>query len=278
MEQTTTERFAILGHPQRMALFRLLMRRYPDRVPATHLATALDTKPNTLSTYVRALMQVGLITQERVGTSLRYGVNMDATRATFDFMWNDCCRGRPDLCATAFIDRPLDIAPPKYSVLFVCTRNSARSIFAESITRDIAGDRFDAFSAGTHPQTEIHPKALMLLQQKGHDLSLLRSKSVSTYRGDNPQHFDFVFTVCDQAANEDCPAWIGQPVSAHWGIPDPATADGSDARNDLAFQQAFAAIHRRIETFVALPLAALDRISMQHAADDIGREFAGKMI
>ncbi|WP_249219072.1 helix-turn-helix domain-containing protein [Loktanella sp. SALINAS62] len=273
-----TERFAILGHPQRMALFRLLMRRYPDRVPATHLATALDIKPNTLSTYVRTLMQVGLITQERVGTSLRYGVNMDATRATFDFMWSDCCRGRPDLCATAFADRPLDIAPPKYSVLFVCTRNSARSIFAESIMRDIAGDRFDTFSAGTHPQAEIHPKALMLLQQKGHDLSLLRSKSVSTYRGDDPKQFDFVFTVCDQAANEDCPAWIGQPVSAHWGIPDPATADGTDALNALAFQQAFAAIHRRIETFVALPLAALNRISMQHAVDDIGREFAGKMI
>jgi arsenate reductase len=278
METLIPARLATLGHPQRLAVFRLLMRRYPDRVPAGELAEALGLKPSTLSTYLAALMQAGLVTQERAGTSLRYSVEMPELRRTFDYLLLDCCRGRPELCAPVTRPSPSgDTTMPekKYKVLFICTGNSARSIFAESILRKEAGDRFEAYSAGTKPYSELNPFALEVLEQKGHDISPLRAKNVSEFQGDDAPRFDFVFTVCDQAANEDCPAWTGQPISAHWGMPDPVKAEGTDAEKSLAFQHAYGALRNRIIAFTALPFDSLDRISLQKAVDDIGRKDAG---
>ncbi len=160
----------------------------------------------------------------------------------------------------------------KFKVLFICTGNSARSIFAESILRKEAGDQFEAYSAGTKPRSEMNPFALDVLAQKGHDNSVMRAKNVSEFQQEDAPRFDFVFTVCDQAANEDCPAWSGQPVSAHWGMPDPVKAEGTDAQKSLAFQQAYGALHNRIKVFTALPFATLDRISLQKAVDDIGAD------
>ena len=164
---------------------------------------------------------------------------------------------------------------PKYKVLFICTGNSARSIFAESILRKEAGDRFEVYSAGTKPYSELNPFALEVLEQKGHDVSVLRAKNVSELMGEDAPKFDFVFTVCNQAANEECPAWEGQPVSAHWGMPDPVAAEGTDAQKNLAFQQAYGALNNRIKAFTALPFASLDRISLQKAVDDIGATQTG---
>jgi len=277
MEAEVTHRLTSLGHPQRLALFRLLMRRYPDRVPATELAKALDLKPNTLSTYVKALAQAGLINQERVGTSLRYGVNMDATRDTFAYLLHDCCRGRPEICDfLSFPDTKGEriMIDRKYKVLFICTGNSARSIFAESILRKEAGDRFVAYSAGTRPSSTLNPFALEVLAHKGHDTSMLRAKNIAEFQGDDAPDLDFVFTVCNHAANEECPAWHGQPVSAHWGMPDPVKVDGTDAEKSIAFQHAYGALRNRIIAFSALPIASLDRISLQHALDEIGRKAA----
>ncbi len=273
MEKLIPTRLSTLGHPHRLAVFRLLMRRYPDRVPATELAQALDLKPNTLSTYVNALMQAGLITQERVGTSLRYTIDIQTVRQTFDHLLLDCCRGRPDICSPLSYPalhgtRPM--TDRKYNVLFICTGNSARSIFAEAILRKEAGDRFNAYSAGTKPYSELNPFALEVLEQKGHDISLLEAKNIAAVQGDDAPAFDFVFTVCDHAANEECPAWTGQPVSAHWGMPDPVKVDGSGAEKSLAFQQAYGALRNRIIAFAALPIASLDRISLQKAVDEIG--------
>ncbi|MBT8154822.1 helix-turn-helix domain-containing protein [Epibacterium ulvae] len=274
MEQYVSNRLSTLGHPQRLALFRLLMRRYPDRVPATELAQALGLKPNTLSTYVNALKQSGLIAQERVGTSLRYSIDMDAARETFDYLLHDCCRGRPEICAP-FINPASNGEIPMnsgmYNVLFICTGNSARSIFAETILRDLAGDRFVAYSAGTQPRSELNPFAIEVLQQKGHDVAALRSKNVSEFQGVDVPEFDFVFTVCNQAANEDCPSWHGQPISAHWGLPDPVKVEGSDAEKSLAFQQTYGALRNRMIAFTALPLTSLDRLSLQKAVDEIGQ-------
>lgn len=270
METETHERLSTLGHPQRLAVFRLLMRRYPDSLPAGELASALDIKPSTMSTYLAALQRAGLITQDRVGTSLLYAIHMTTVQQLFSYLLADCCRGRPDVCLSpakgnsAMSDR-------KYNVLFICTGNSARSIFAESIMRKVAGDRFNAYSAGTKPKSELNSFALDVLAAKGHDISTLRAKHVSEFTSADAPHFDFVFTVCDQAANEECPPWEGQPVSGHWGVPDPVKAEGTDAQKALAFQQAYGALKRRLDTFTALPLNSLDRIALQSAIDDIGR-------
>jgi arsenate reductase len=160
---------------------------------------------------------------------------------------------------------------PKYNVLFICTGNSARSIFAEAILRKEAGDRFNAYSAGTLPRSELNPFALDVLRAKGHDISDLSSKNVNVFTGPDAPAFDFVFTVCNQAANEECPAWSGQPVSAHWGMPDPVKATGTDAEKSLAFQGAYGALANRIKLFTALPIASLDRMSLQKAVDQIAQ-------
>lgn len=278
MEELIPSRLSILGHPHRLAVFRLLMRRYPDPVPAGELAEALDLKASTLSAYLSALSQAGLVSQERVGTSLRYQIAMTEVRRTFDYLLLDCCRGRPEFCSPVSLPSASGnqlMSDHKYKVLFICTGNSARSIFAESILRKEAGDRFEAYSAGTRPRSELNPFALDVLQQKGHDISVLRAKNIAEFQGENAPKFDFVFTVCNQAANEECPAWTGQPVSAHWGMPDPVKAEGTDAQKSLAFHQAYGALHNRIKVFTALPIASLDRISLQKAVDDIGQADAG---
>lgn len=274
MESLVPSRLATLGHPQRLAIFRLLMRRYPDRLPAGEIAGILALKPSTLSAYLSALMQAELVSQERSGTSLRYAIDLEEVRRTFDYLLLDCCRGRPDICAP-LSSLPQPGEPPmtdrKYTVLFICTGNSARSIFAESILRAEAGDRFEVFSAGTRPYSELNPFALEVLEAKGHDTAILRAKNVAEFQGPEAPKLDFVFTVCDQAANEDCPSWQGQPVSAHWGMPDPVKVEGTDAEKSLAFQHAYGALRNRILLFTALPLASLDRMSLQRAVDDIGR-------
>lgn len=272
MEQVISSRLATLGHPQRLALFRLLMRRYPDRVPATELAQALGLKPNTLSAYIGALLQAGLVTQERQGTSLRYAIDLEAARDTIGYLLNDCCRGRPEICVPlSSPDGNAPITGHKFNVLFICTGNSARSIFAESILRDLAGDRFNVYSAGTRPRSELNPHAVEVLKQKGHDISHLRAKHVSEFQCRDAPAFDFVFTVCNQAANEECPTWPGQPITAHWGLPDPVKVEGSDAEKSLAFQQAYGTLRNRILVFTSLPLTSLDRITLQKALDDAGQ-------
>ncbi|SIO07127.1 transcriptional regulator, ArsR family [Rhodovulum sp. ES.010] len=277
MEEMIPSRLATLGHPHRLAIFRLLVRRYPDRVAAGEIGVALGLKPSTLSAYLAALMRARLVTQTREGTSLRYAIDMTEVRRTFDYLLLDCCRGRPDLCVPVSfpsLTGPLQMPDRKYNVLFICTGNSARSIFAESILRKEAGDRFNAHSAGTKPYSELNPFAVQVLRDKGHDISVLRAKHVSEFQGPDAAKMDFVFTVCDQAANEDCPAWEGQPVTAHWGMPDPVRAEGTDAQKGLAFQHAYGALRNRIHAFAALHLETLDRMALQKAVDEIGRDAA----
>jgi protein-tyrosine-phosphatase/DNA-binding transcriptional ArsR family regulator len=277
MESLLTDRLATLSHPQRMAVFRLLMRRCPDELPAGEIAAALTLKASTTSVYLSALTQAGLISQRRDGTRLLYGVDLEAARAVVAGIFEDCCRGRADLCPPRFSDVMRNAAPgtdSKLNVLFVCTGNSARSIFAETLLRDMAGDRFNAWSAGTLPRSELNAYAVDMLRSKGHDVSSLRSKNVSEFRGEGALRMDFVFTVCDRAANEDCPIWSGQPISGHWGIPDPVKAEGTDAEKRLAFIQAYGALRNRISAFTALPLTTLDRKTLQQNVDQIGRKIA----
>lgn len=274
METLIPLRLSVLGHPQRLAVFRLLMRRYPDHVPASELSAALEIKPSTLSSYLSALMQAQLVTQMREGTWLRYRVNMDTTRETLDVLYLDCCRGRPEICATppqGVRHTEEGLGDRTYNVLFICTGNSARSIFAEAILRSVSQNRFNVYSAGTRPQSSLNPLAVEMLQHKGHDVTDLRAKHISEFMADDAPIFDFVFTVCDQSANEECPTWEGQPISAHWGMPDPVQATGTKAEKSLAFHHAYGLLHNRLRGFASLPFDQLDRISLQRAVDEIAQ-------
>lgn len=157
------------------------------------------------------------------------------------------------------------------NVLFLCTGNSARSIMAEAILNREGRGRFRAFSAGSQPKGAPNPYALDLLRKLNHDVSGLRSKSWSEFAEPGAPQLDFVFTVCDNAAGESCPLWPGQPITAHWGIPDPAAAEGSEAEIALAFKDAYRMLSRRIELFVALPIAKLDRLVLASRLKEIGR-------
>jgi arsenate reductase (thioredoxin) len=159
-----------------------------------------------------------------------------------------------------------------FNVLFLCTGNSARSIIAEAILNKVGSGKFRAYSAGSQPKGAVNPSTVRLLQGLGYDTSGFRSKSWSKFAKPGAPALDFVFTVCDDAAGETCPVWPGQPMTAHWGIPDPAAARGSEAEIALAFSNAYRMLLRRIEIFTALPLASLDRLSLQQKLKDIGRD------
>lgn len=157
-----------------------------------------------------------------------------------------------------------------YNVLFLCTGNSARSILAEAILNREGKGRFRAYSAGSHPKGKVHPLALRLLSELGYPTDGFRSKSWSEFADPNAPLLDFVFTVCDNAAGEVCPIWPGQPMTAHWGIEDPAAVDGSELEQKAAFSRAARYLKNRISAFVNLPIASIDRMSLQHKVRQIG--------
>lgn len=156
------------------------------------------------------------------------------------------------------------------NVLFLCTGNSARSIIAEVLTNQLGEGRFVAFSAGSQPRGAVHPHALRLLQAMHFDVTGLRSKSWDEFSVPGAPKMDFVFTVCDDAANEACPIWPGQPMTAHWGVPDPARASGTEAEIGFAFAETLRMLRARIAAFVSLPIAGLNRLSLQAHLDRIG--------
>ena len=159
----------------------------------------------------------------------------------------------------------------QYNVLFLCTGNSARSIIAEAILNRAGRGRFKAFSAGSQPKGKINPRTLDLLRKFNYDVSTLRSKSWTEFAKPGAPDIDFVFTVCDNAAGESCPLWPGQPITAHWGIPDPAAASGTQAEIALAFKDAYRMLNRRIDLFLALPIEKLDRLVLTTQLKEIGR-------
>lgn len=161
-------------------------------------------------------------------------------------------------------DKPLN-------VLFLCTHNSARSIIAEAVLNRLGAGRFKAYSAGSQPSGKVHPFARDMLEKLNYDTSSLRSKSWEEFSGPDAPDLDFVFTVCDNAANEVCPVWPGQPISAHWGLPDPSAAEGNDSERHFAFADTHRMLYQRISIFTNLPLASLDKLSLQKRLDDIGR-------
>jgi arsenate reductase len=158
-----------------------------------------------------------------------------------------------------------------YNVLFLCTGNSARSILSEAILNHRGAGRFRAYSAGSHPAGRVNPLALKLLETSNISTANLRSKSWNEFAEPGAPPLDFVFTVCDNAAGEVCPVWPGQPMTAHWGAPDPAAVEGSDAEKDKAFRAAFLTLERRINLFTSLPIRSLDQIALARRVSDIGK-------
>jgi protein-tyrosine-phosphatase len=158
-----------------------------------------------------------------------------------------------------------------YEVLFLCTGNSGRSILAERLLEHHGAGRFHAHSAGSFPRGAVHPLALRLLAEQGLPIAGLRSKPWGEFTAPGAPALDFVFTVCDQAAGETCPAWPGQPVTAYWGLPDPAAEQGTQVQRMLAFRGAFRALERRIRLFTSLPIAGLDRMALTRRVEEIGR-------
>jgi protein-tyrosine-phosphatase len=159
----------------------------------------------------------------------------------------------------------------RYHVLFLCTGNSARSLFAEAALGRLGARRFQAYSAGSHPRGEVHPLALAILRERRYDVSGFRSKSWDEFARPGAPRLDFVFTVCDNAAREVCPVWPGQPMTAHWGVADPAAFVGSEEQQLRIFRRVYVELERRIELFTSLPIESLDRISLQARLDEIGK-------
>jgi protein-tyrosine-phosphatase/DNA-binding transcriptional ArsR family regulator len=278
MEQNRAARgFTSLGHPDRLAVFRLLMRFAPQGVRPTEIAEALGLKPNTLSHHLADLMSAGLVGVERQGRSLYYSVDLEATEGLIGYLALNVGRARPDLLDPLLTARKdAAMRDTDFDMLFICSGNSARSIFAEALLRDLGKGKFQAFSAGTLPSSMLNPFALEILKRNGHDTSGLRSKHISEFQKPDSIVMDFVFTVCDTAAAEECPPWPGQPITGHWGLPDPVKASGTDAEKALVFAQTYAALRRRIMTFVELPFESLSRMSLQTRVDAIATDIQAR--
>ncbi|WP_345934911.1 metalloregulator ArsR/SmtB family transcription factor [Tistrella bauzanensis] len=301
---TATRMFQALANETRLAVFRLLMRAEPDGLAAGAIAVCLGVVPSTLSTHLKELERAGLVTVERQGRQLIYRAETGGARALIGFLIADCCGGHPDVCVdlqmgaacgplaapaaprlpieAQMTDTPQPAAAQPaatldrgrvYNVLFLCTGNAVRSIMAEALLNHLGRGRFRAFSAGSNPAGQPDPLALTLLERSRIPIEGLRSKNWDEYQVEGAPKFDFVFTVCDHA-RETCPVWPGQPMTAHWGVPDPAEASGTPAERVLAVAEAFRMLNTRIGIFANLSITALDRLALQKSIDDIGRTAA----
>lgn len=271
--------FAALGQPTRLGLLRLLLAQGPSGLPAGEIAQRLGVAPSTLSFHLRALEQAGLIAPTRQGRQLVYAPQIARLRGLFAHLAEVCCGGQPARCGdlarlfdTAFennTQREASVmSEPAFNVLFLCTRNSARSIMAEAILARLAPGRFTSFSAGSEPSPEgPMPEVLAQLKALGHDVSGLRSKSWDSFTGPDAPPMDFVIALCDIVAGQDCPDFGATTLTASWPLPDPAKFTGSAAERATLLNELHAGLRRRLEAFTALPFATLDRMALKARVD-----------
>lgn len=266
---------AALAHETRLDIYRHLIAAGPAGEAAGQIGEHLGLPPPTLAFHLKELRNARLVAFTRHGRSLVYRAVYPTMNALLAYLTETCCRGDPAACfppATPDPTRMETMTHRPYHVLFLCTGNSARSILAEALLRHLGGERFVSHSAGSFPKGQVHPMSLRLLEEQRLPTDGLRSKSWDEFATPGAPPIDFVFTVCDQAAGEVCPIWPGNPITAHWGIPDPAAVEGSDGERMLAFRQAFATLERRLRIFTSLPMAQLDRIALTRRLDEMGRE------
>lgn len=272
--------FAALGQETRLDLLRVLLAVGPSGLAAGDVAARLGVPPSTLSFHLRALDQAGLIAATRQGRSLIYAAQVDRLRALLAFLADACCDGDPARCGD--LHRIFDphretarMTPATFNVLFLCTRNSARSIMAEAILNDIGQGRFRAFSAGSEPlPTGPLPEVMAQLKSMGHDVSGLRSKSWDEFTGSDAPRMDFVIALCDTLNLQACPDFEGTHVTAAWPLPDPAKFSGTDIERATLLNELYAALHRRLSIFTSLSFSALDRMALKARLDELAQPLA----
>ena len=276
MEDIAIDRLASLAQPTRLNAFRRLLAAHPGSLPAGELARACEAPHNTMSTHLGVLMRAGLISVERSGRSMNYRADVKAFRHLVTFLTSDCCNGRPDLCGDIARLVPRDeeskeqFMEPAFNVLFLCTRNSARSIIAEALLHRIGKGRFNAYSAGSEPARQPMPQVVERLKQLGHDVSKLRCKSWNEFTGANAPRMDFVVALCDTPQGQVCPDLGEKFVTAAWPLPDPADFKGSPTERVTLLNELYAMVRRRLEIFTSLPFASLNRLALKKRLDEIG--------
>lgn len=267
---------AALAQDTRLSLVRLLMAAGASGLPAGEIARRLAVAPSTLSFHLAALERAGLILATREGRSIRYAVRFAAFRALLGFLTETCCAGRPELCGDIarllppFDDLETDVLTPAFNVLFLCTRNSARSIMAEAILNRFGQGRFRAFSAGSAPAGAPLPEVIEKLAALGHDTSGLASKSWDLFTGPAAPRMDFVIALCDTLDNQVCPDVGDRPITAAWPLPDPAKFTGNAAERQTLLNELYASLRRRIDLFMSLPFETLDRLALTDRLGEIG--------
>lgn len=268
-------KFGALAQGTRIEVMRLLASTGASGMAAGEVASALGHAPSTLSFHLSALEQAGLVQSTRQGRHVIYAVRLVGLRALFEFLTETCCNGRPALCsdlARLFPDSVADDRrmQPSFNVLFLCAHNSARSIMAEAILQTLGKARFHAYSAGSDPAKRPMPAVIERLQVLGYDVSKLRSKSWDEFVGPDAPRMDFVLTLCDTFDGQVCPEFGGRVVTAAWPFPDPAKFKGSEIERATNLHALYGMIRRRLEIFVSLPYASLDRMALKKRLDELG--------
>ena len=267
--------FTALGQPTRLELMRLLLSAGPSGLPAGEIAARLGVPASTLSFHLRAVEATGLVAATRRGRSLVYAAQVARLRALIAFLAEACCGGDPARCGDLHRlfethGETAGMAGPSFNVLFLCTRNAARSIMGEAILNRIGEGRFRAVSAGSAP-SDIGPLPEVLTQLKalGHDVSGLRSKSWAEFTGPGAPRVDFVIALCDTLAGQACPDFGTTTITAAWPLPDPAKFTGSATERATLLNELYAALHRRLGIFISLPFDALDRMALKARMDEL---------
>jgi ArsR family transcriptional regulator, arsenate/arsenite/antimonite-responsive transcriptional repressor / arsenate reductase (thioredoxin) len=264
-----------LSQATRLAVVRHLLSIHPGALGAGEIAKLCGVPHNTMSTHLSTLTRAGLIVVERQGRAMNYRIDLEGFRRLVSFLAQDCCQGRPELCADVLrppISEPVasNVLNPAFNVLFLCTHNSARSIIAEAVLERIGKGRFNAYSAGSDPADQPLPEVVTRLKAMGHPVANLRCKSWSEFTGPNAPRMDFVIALCDTLDGQMCPDFGEKFVTAAWPLPDPAKFMGSTAERATLLNELYALIRRRLEIFCNLPFVSLDRMAVKVRLDEIG--------
>lgn len=265
---------AALAQETRLELLRRLFARGAGGMAAGEIAVTLGVPSSTLSFHLTAMEREGLLVATRQGRRIVYSVRVSGMRDLLGFLTETCCGGQPELCRdlAALLPGWSEQAPmtAAFNVLFLCTANSARSIMAEAILNTIGAGRFRAWSAGSAPAGAPQPRVIEKLAALGHDTSALRSKSWDEFMRPEAPRMDFVIALCDMLEGQSCPDFGDRAVTAAWPLPDPMKFSGSAVEQAALLNELYAALDRRLRTFVSLPFASLDRMAVGKRLDEIG--------